>query len=124
MNESEELKPCPECGGEAQIVEPVEGTFIVYCTECGLHYQTFTDKDLAVSDWNKRTINAQLKPCPFCGCYANILRGSEFSNDYWFVSCGRCLARTREVNSPDDAIGLWNKRFSPGNWVYKDTDHD
>lgn len=52
----------------------------------------------------------QLKPCPFCGEYANLLKGSSFSNDYWFVECARCLARTREVNSPDDAIRLWNKR--------------
>ena len=105
-----ELKHCSECGWEAQIVEPVEGMFIVYCTECGLSYRTFTDKELAIFDWNERTINAQLKPCPFCDEYANLLHGSEFSNDYWFVSCGRCLARTREVNSPDDAIRLWNKR--------------
>lgn len=107
---TEELKHCSECGMEAQIVEPVEGMFIAYCTECGLHYRAFANKDMAVSDWNERTINAQLKPCPFCGEYANLLRGSDFSNNYWRVACGRCLAETRKVNSPDDAIGLWNKR--------------
>lgn len=107
---SEALKHCNECGGEAQIFEPVEGIFMVCCTECGLHYRAFANKDMAISDWNERTINAQLKPCPFCDEYANLLHGSEFSNDYWFVSCSRCLARTREVNSPDDAIRLWNKR--------------
>ena len=107
---TEELKHCAECGGEAQIVEPVEGMFIVCCTECGLSYRTFTDKDWAVSDWNERTINAKLKHCPFCGCYANLLRCSEFSKDYWYVACDRCLAKTRKVNSPDDAIGLWNER--------------
>lgn len=107
---TEELKHCAECGGEALIIEPVEGTYIVCCTECGLHYRAFANKDMAISDWNERTINAQLKPCPFCDEYANLLHGSEFSNDYWFVSCSRCLARTREVNSPDDAIRLWNKR--------------
>lgn len=93
---TEELKHCSECGGEAQIVEPVEGTYIVCCTECGLHYRAFANKDMAVSDWNDE--------------YANILHGNSFSNDYCFVECARCLARTREVNSPDDAIGLWNKR--------------
>ena len=107
---TEALKHCNECGGEAQIVEPVEGMLIAYCTECGLHYQTFVHEDLAVSDWNERTINAQLKPCPFCGGYANLLRGSEFSNQYWHVVCGRCFAETRKVNSHDDAIGLWNER--------------
>ena len=104
------LKRCNECGGEAIIIEPVEGMFIVCCSECGLHYRAFDDKDMAVSNWNDRTVNAQLKPCPFCGGYANLLRGNEFSNDYWRVVCGRCLAETRKVNSPDDAIELWNKR--------------
>ena len=107
---TEELKHCPECGGEAQIVEPVEGMFIACCTKCGFNYRTFADKEIAISNWNERTINAQLKPCPFCGGYANLLRGSEFSNDYWYVTCGRCLAETRKVNSPDDAIRLWNSR--------------
>lgn len=97
---SERLNPCHECGGEAQIVELVEGMFIACCAECGLHYQTFACKDLAVSDWNERTINAQLKLCPFYGEHANILSGSDFSNDYWRVMCGRCLAETRKVNSP------------------------
>lgn len=107
---TEELKHCSKCGGEAQIIEPVEGIFIACCTECGFNYRTFADKDIAVSNWNECTINAQLKPCPFCDEYANLLHGSSFSKDYWFVECARCLARTREVNSPDDAIRLWNKR--------------
>ncbi len=104
------LKRCNECGGEAIIIEPVEGKYIVCCSECGLHYRTFDDKETAASDWNERTINAHLKHCPFCDEYANLLHGSSFSKDYWFVECARCLARTREVNSPDDAIRLWNKR--------------
>ncbi len=107
---TEELKHCAECGGEALIIEPIGGTYIVCCSECGLSYRTFAYKDLAVSDWNKRTINAQLKPCPFCGGHANLLRGSEFGNNYWRVACGRCLTETRKVNFPDDAIGLWNSR--------------
>lgn len=107
---TEKLKPCPECGGEAQIVEPVEAMFIACCTKCGLHYRTFTHRDMAVSNWNELTINAQLKPCPFCGGHANLLKGNEFSNEYWHVVCGRCLTETRKVNSPDDAIRLWNRR--------------
>ena len=110
MNESEELKPCPECGGEAQIVEPVEAMFIACCTKCGLSYRKFDNKELAILDWNERTISAQLKPCPFCGGYAHLLKGYDFSNEYWHVVCDRCLTETRKVNSPDDAIRLWNNR--------------
>ena len=104
------LKRCQLCGGEAIIIEPVEGKYIVCCSECGLHYRTFDYKETAASDWNERTINAQLKHCPFCGNYAYLLRGSELSNNYWYVSCDRCLARTRNVNSHDNAISLWNNR--------------
>ena len=107
---SEKLNPCPECGGDANIFEPVEGMFVACCTECGLSYKAFDDKETAVFNWNERTINAQLKPCPFCGNPANILHGSSFSHEYWHVACSKCLVRTREVNSPDDAIGLWNMR--------------
>ena len=107
---TEKLNPCPECGAEASIVEPVEGIFMAYCTKCGLCYKTFTNKEAAISDWNERTIEAQLEPCPFCDNPANIIGGSKLSNNYWYVVCSRCLARTRNVNSPDEAIRLWNMR--------------
>ena len=53
-----ELKPCPFCGGEAELVHPRGGTYIVGCSNedcpiwCGLAFNT---KEHAVKFWNTRT---------------------------------------------------------------------
>ncbi len=107
---TEELRHCPACGGEAQVIEPVKGMFMACCFECGLHYRTFTCKHEAVSDWNNHVLEVQLKSCPFCDNPANLIKGNRLSVDYWYVACSRCLGQTRSVNSPDEAVRLWNKR--------------
>ena len=55
---SEELKPCPFCGGEAQIVGGADSGYAAYCPECidGGHTEMgwyFTEAD-AIDSWNTR----------------------------------------------------------------------
>lgn len=48
------LKPCPFCGGEAEILQTAGHTFCVRCSDCdtsGGHY--FTEEDAAAA-WNHR----------------------------------------------------------------------
>ena len=51
---SEELKPCPFCGGDAKIVE--DDLVWVECTECWAKSGTdsMAGKEMVIYDWNTR----------------------------------------------------------------------
>ena len=56
---SEELKPCPFCGGEADLREVTGGFFVVYCTNikgCALNPTTlgYETQEEAAEAWNRR----------------------------------------------------------------------
>ena len=61
-----ELKPCPFCGGEAEITEfdPFNGyqgsmnMYSVHCKKCGAEIVRNQNKDYAVDAWNRRADNA------------------------------------------------------------------
>lgn len=58
MGTTDELKPCPFCGGEAAIGATLKGEF-VNCVEClastNVLLQDATTKAEAVAAWNRRT---------------------------------------------------------------------
>lgn len=63
---SNELKPCPFCGGEAKLCETTEregltycGFCFVKCTNCGCRTQMYADycPDIVKSLWNRRAAN-------------------------------------------------------------------
>ena len=50
-----ELKPCPFCGGKADIKEAFPESYIVYCVICECMFaRFFKDEETARSEWNKR----------------------------------------------------------------------
>ena len=67
---SEKLKPCPFCGGEAELAYGGKGSFIaegisfVRCKECGAVGQKFevsrkySSDEKAIDAWNRRIDNA------------------------------------------------------------------
>lgn len=63
MNNTEELKPCPFCGGEARIVE-VGAAHVVGCTNCAEKYWRYGGRSDAIEFWNRRVCVSQ-KPCEF-----------------------------------------------------------
>ena len=51
-----QLRPCPFCGGEAQIDKAPRGSYQAYCSHCstiqmGVFYNTESE---AVAAWNRR----------------------------------------------------------------------
>jgi len=66
MNETEELKPCPFCGGEAHYDVAVErqggyATYYVFCRYCGAETAMFSSIPDAVAAWNKRAVEGDLR---------------------------------------------------------------
>ena len=61
----------------------------------------------------------KLKPCPFCGGEAEIIRDKTFSAEtgealttlMWFVWCTECSALVSGTTE-DDAISEWNRRVN------------
>ena len=58
----------------------------------------------------------ELKPCPFCGSVAAILKTFVIGENEWFyVTCCACKA---EINNPmpiaEEAVKRWNRRVNDG----------
>ncbi len=53
----ERLKPCPFCGGEAEIVSLLYvpySIFYVKCKECEISQNPYFEKQDAIAAWNRR----------------------------------------------------------------------
>lgn len=57
---SEELKPCPYCGGEAEPFHEGLGYIAVRCKKCGIARRGFYTWDAAIAAWNTRADDAEL----------------------------------------------------------------
>ena len=54
----------------------------------------------------------KLKPCPFCGCDAEMQRewNSYYGLDTFYVQCTGCYAQTTYDFDLEDVAHLWNER--------------
>ena len=102
---TDELKPCPFCGGNAEIIANQDGNIAqVQCSVCGArNFWGVNSKEL----WNNRTRkNTSLKPCPVCGH-----KGSFLSfHDVICVQCFHCGLTTNDFDNSDEAKFAWNRR--------------
>jgi Lar family restriction alleviation protein len=112
---SEELKPCPFCGGIAKLGHYEGGKYdtyyLVMCINC--FSRTVGDSENeAVNTWNRRVIREQMpeiKPCK-CGNHAESLR-SSFGDECW-VACSACGEEGESAKTAELAIAAWNKRIT------------
>jgi len=50
-----ELKPCPFCGGKAEVHEFNGKCFMAYCSKCACEQgRNYTTEKAAIKAWNKR----------------------------------------------------------------------
>ena len=53
MTDAPKLKPCPFCGGRAELREDHDNSWVI-CPNCQISLEGFEDSDDAVAAWNTR----------------------------------------------------------------------
>jgi Lar family restriction alleviation protein len=53
-NDKIELKPCPFCGGKAEMVSDFDDEHYVYCIGCKGGWKTMETPEEAAAEWNRR----------------------------------------------------------------------
>ena len=57
-------------------------------------------------------MSEQLKPCPFCGSYAEYTESVDEDGDHWWhIECHGCYAKS-DGFTREDAAEAWNRRIS------------
>ena len=83
---SDELKPCPFCGGDAVLYEDryqYQESAWIRCTRCGIHTQTLIGKNEVIQQWNTRI--------------QEVCRWTqEPVDDYWTSACDYAFTLTDE----------------------------
>lgn len=121
---SNELLPCPFCGGDAHLAvyARVKEQIVAECENlhclsavCG----SITPEE-AKARWNNRAKNNGLKPCPFCGSIAVLDKFYNGECDIYQVICSnpKCGAETISSNNPEDVKTIWNRRNNEEGDVY------
>lgn len=66
----DELKPCPNCGGQAKVHKKCNKFYVECDGDCWTQTRKYSYKEDAVKEWNgleRRKEENALLPCPFCG---------------------------------------------------------
>ena len=120
---TEKLKRCPFCGGEVAIhkIEKYSDTnndkhynYFVMCQKCNTASNIeFSSEAEAIFFWNTRSSTTnhadELKPCPFCGREAVILRADCTRLPYSIVGCEFCRVFCAD-EFEEKVIDKWNTR--------------
>ena len=55
-------------------------------------------------------MSEELKPCPFCGCQAQLISWISEGLHYYRVICPKCFIGTLVCHHPEPEIKAWNRR--------------
>lgn len=94
-----ELKPCPFCGGEAELVNTWNCLCHVICRSCGAeiggikkHLNDFRTRDEVIVAWNNRAIDRD-----------ELLKIADRMDDNW-AQFGDCYIACEEVDDYEQGI--------------------
>lgn len=103
-----ELKPCPHCGGEAEMKFGLKSGFYVQCVNCRLKTEITPRDAIAVFRWNRRTnTGGDVTKCFFCGGHAQIRHKPFDGLDYSYVMCESCYNKTDLYPTEELAVKRW-----------------
>lgn len=120
------LKPCPLCGGEAEVVRLAQGpenqSAVIKCTDCGLTLEWETDVRVGISRTGARTvIKTGLDPieawnrrtddeCSACGFKAYYERVGNMPDCNTCGDCTSCEYRPRPGAAVRINCPLWRAK--------------
>lgn len=78
---SNELKPCPFCGGEAKIRKDITGLTEVWCYDCLTNTGLHPPGDHALKKWNTRPVEDEMYRLLKRQCYICKLKDHETECD-------------------------------------------
>ena len=115
---SEELKPCPFCGGKARVREIRTSVYNpvlrIECEDCHCSIGDFYANSHGRIEevWNRRDVYAstRMKYCPFCSSKPHIQKETVNGHDCYKGICGSCFVETQLYSSVDEAVEAWNRR--------------
>lgn len=113
---SEELKPCPFCGGKARLQRIGESYYVVCDGYCKIKPTTwdYSVKEKAIKEWNSRSVTEpKLKPCPFCGdtyIRPHIIKGGSYTIGCNTLNCVGLHCEGKLFKSETEAVNAWNRR--------------
>lgn len=114
---TEELKPCPLCGGQSKIYQEDGPDKLYYarCSSCFSETKSYKTQEEVIEEWNnRRRLLLEAKPCPFCGGKAKFYQIGKEYGIVWKVMCGArvdCSTLLNDFDTLEEAIGAWNKRI-------------
>lgn len=60
----------------------------------------------------RNEVSKELKPCPFCGGVADVLRSAGWARrGGYVVECSRCKVQTSDQRDLRHAVSNWNLRL-------------
>lgn len=100
---------CPKCGEDEEIYHYInEERYGIKCEKCGHEVRGFETVEEAEFKWlSGNDLNA-LKPCPFCGNEAKIMRGC--GEDWVQCTNPKCECASSMHTMTSQAIQIWNRR--------------